>query len=349
MTDVVQVITRIGESVVEVAFVDDIEGAPRTVTDAAVRARAGIAEVTLTRVARPVRCVPRPTTDRRPFAYLVLSLGVHLCVWILAPAYTAGAPAVELTGSRYLAFHPGPAVEPTGDEGAYHVSMQLAGARAPRRATLDSAPSVPSLTPTEIADRLVGAPGSTFEALAQRGGSSYGTDNSFGANRRGANLEDGGTGWGTVAAGRYGTLGDVGDADPTWAPARGSGTPRQRVAQLPTVYLCGRPGAKHSCIKAAGELDKEIIYRYVRRRLDRVQYCYERALLSDPNLSGTVAVQFLIAASGSVTQATAIGMSAEVADCVAGVIRAMEFPRAENGGATQVNYPFTFRSADEQL
>jgi len=39
----------------------------------------------------------------------------------------------------------------------------------------------------------------------------------------------------------------------------------------------------------------------------------------------------------------ASGVDPDVASCVAGVIKKIEFPKPKGGGNVQVNYPFVFR------
>ena len=94
-----------------------------------------------------------------------------------------------------------------------------------------------------------------------------------------------------------------------------------------------------------GNLDKSIIRRYIKRNLEKISYCYEKQLLANPTLEGTVTVQFFISPTGAVTSSTGKGMSDEVASCVAGVVSAIEFPKPDSGGVT-VNYPFTFHAAN---
>ncbi|MBL8625150.1 MAG: AgmX/PglI C-terminal domain-containing protein [Myxococcales bacterium] len=97
--------------------------------------------------------------------------------------------------------------------------------------------------------------------------------------------------------------------------------------------------------QAVGDLDKAIIRRYIKRNILKISYCYEKELLVTPTLSGTVTTQFFISPTGSVSTANASGVSPEVASCVAGVIKAIEFPQPRGGGGVQVNYPFRFSPA----
>jgi hypothetical protein len=137
----------------------------------------------------------------------------------------------------------------------------------------------------------------------------------------------GGTGWGTI-----GTIG------------HGSGTGRSggygRAGTVPTVSI-GQPSTQ-------GDLDKAIIRRYVKRNIQKITYCYEKQLLAKPTLAGTVAAQFYIAPTGRVASASAAGVDPDVATCVAGVIKAIEFPKPRGDGGVQVNYPFIFRPAGRE-
>jgi hypothetical protein len=72
-------------------------------------------------------------------------------------------------------------------------------------------------------------------------------------------------------------------------------------------------------------------------------YCYERRLLAVPGLAGTLTTEFVIDPTGMVAAATASGVDEEVANCVADVIKAIEFPRPRGGNAVKVTYPITFR------
>jgi hypothetical protein len=133
---------------------------------------------------------------------------------------------------------------------------------------------------------------------------------------------------------RYGTIGGGG-----FGYNDGSGGSIGRPTDLPTVAI-GQP-------LATGDLDKAIIRRYIKRHINKISYCYEKVLLEKPGLKGTVSAQFLISVTGTVTSATASGVDDEVASCVAGVIKNIEFPKPKDGGVVQVNYPFTFRPAGE--
>jgi hypothetical protein len=159
----------------------------------------------------------------------------------------------------------------------------------------------------------------------------------FGYGRSGFGPGGGGTGWGTIGTGRYGTIGHGSGTGSGYGVGGGRGGMRGRSAAVPTVSI-GQPNAQ-------GDLDKAIIRRYIKRNIAKIQYCYEKELLAKSNLSGTVQTQFFITANGNVSQSVGSGVDGEVANCVANVIRAIEFPKPKGGGGVQVNYPFTFRPA----
>lgn len=118
-----------------------------------------------------------------------------------------------------------------------------------------------------------------------------------------------------------------------------AGVPRAAVATV--LVAIGAP-------MSTGSLDKRIIRRYVHRRLHPIQYCYEKRLMSRPNLAGTVTTHFTIGGNGRVVAATADGLGdAELEACITGVIQAIEFPGLGGGSAIQVNYPFEFHPARE--
>lgn len=145
---------------------------------------------------------------------------------------------------------------------------------------------------------------------------------------------------GVIGTGRYATIGTgrrVGDG---WSgPGDGKGPRRDRVASAPEPVLgqaTSSPG-----------IDKAIIRRYIKRNLSKIAYCYERELLARPGLGGTIQVQFLIAANGSVQGATGSGFDQVVASCVTSVVQNISFPAPKDGGSVQVNYPFTFHAAGQ--
>ena len=108
----------------------------------------------------------------------------------------------------------------------------------------------------------------------------------------------------------------------------------RHIAIPPTVSLSPR-------VASIGTLDRATLRRYIRRRLDAIRYCYEKALIARPGLRGTVTAHFTVTASGRVAGASASGMDRGVEACIVGVIESIEFPAVPDGTPTAVNYPFT--------
>jgi hypothetical protein len=143
---------------------------------------------------------------------------------------------------------------------------------------------------------------------------------------------------GTYGTGRYGTVpnGRSGGGDYD-GPGNGWGRGGRRTPRVPQPVL--------GTANPVGNLDKEIIRRYIKRNITKVAYCYESELLARPGIEGTVMVNFLISGTGIVTSSQGSGFDGKVASCVAGVVKAIEFPRPTDGGNVIVNYPFTFHAA----
>ena len=161
----------------------------------------------------------------------------------------------------------------------------------------------------------------------------------FGFGRSGFGQGGGGTGYGTIGTGRYGTIGHGSGTGSGYNAGGGGGGMRGRTAKVPTVNI-GNP-------TATGNLDKAIIRRYIRRKLPRIKHCYQRELVVKKDIKGTVVTSFQISPSGSVLGSTAKGVDPQVSDCVASVIKSIQFPKPSGGGLVQVRYPFHFRAAGE--
>jgi pSer/pThr/pTyr-binding forkhead associated (FHA) protein len=157
----------------------------------------------------------------------------------------------------------------------------------------------------------------------------------FGFGRSGFGPGGGGTGWGTIGTGRYGTIGHGSGTGSGYGAGAGRGGMRGRTAQTPQVRIGNAT--------ATGDLDRNIIRRYIRRKLPQIKYCYEKQLLVRPGLDGTVVSEFTISPQGAVLNSKASGVAKEVSDCVADVIGTIQFPAPKGGGLVQVRYPFTFR------
>jgi len=160
----------------------------------------------------------------------------------------------------------------------------------------------------------------------------------FGFGAGGFGPGGGGGGWGTIGGGPYGTIGGGG----------GTGEGYNIGGGKCGAVDCGRhkksiPALRIGAPQGSGDLDKATIRRYIKRSLPKIKYCYEKELLAAPGLSGTVDTQFLINANGTVGDVHAKGVNSDVSSCVAGVIKAIAFPKPKSGGPVNVtSYPFEF-------
>lgn len=151
----------------------------------------------------------------------------------------------------------------------------------------------------------------------------------------------GGFAWqgdGTVASGNYNTIGLPGLPGPGHTGFPGAGlNPRRPGFVGPTVQI--------SQGTAIGAPDPSIIRRYIKSKHERIRHCYERTLLTTPELNGTVVTKFLISPEGKVLQATASGVGHEgVQTCIAEVIQSISFPRSNVSELIRVTYPFELRN-----
>ena len=117
------------------------------------------------------------------------------------------------------------------------------------------------------------------------------------------------------------------------------GRPGDRVAKVPTVKL-SQPIA---CTQDNPCLDKEIIRRYVKRNIEKITYCYEKELLANPGLEGTVTVNFTLNGNGRVIESNASGVDATVSSCIASVVSNIHFPKVGDDGIYPIKYPFQLR------
>jgi TonB family protein len=90
--------------------------------------------------------------------------------------------------------------------------------------------------------------------------------------------------------------------------------------------------------------DREGVHRVVRAHTGAVKYCYEKELISKPDIAGKVTTHFVIDKNGVVTEATITDSTlgdAAVEECLLRQIRSWHFPAR----ATSVTYPFRFENS----
>lgn len=160
----------------------------------------------------------------------------------------------------------------------------------------------------------------------------------FGAGVEGMGPGADGIGWGIIGAGDYRTIGPGGGTGSGYQSGPGGGDHlREHRASAPRVTMIAPP-------TIIGERDRSIIRRYIRTKRARLAYCYERQLMVEPDLRGTLVARFQISPMGTVLHASATGLGTRgVETCVAQVIKSIQFPRVPGGGVVNVRYPFTFQ------
>lgn len=93
-------------------------------------------------------------------------------------------------------------------------------------------------------------------------------------------------------------------------------------------------------------LDKAAVQEVMVRQAARFQYCYERELVRDPTLAGTVVAAFTIEVDGTVRQVDVSEHTLAtdgVADCIRNGLLHAHFPTSRR--PVTVRYPLEFRSS----
>jgi pSer/pThr/pTyr-binding forkhead associated (FHA) protein len=104
------------------------------------------------------------------------------------------------------------------------------------------------------------------------------------------------------------------------------------------------PQVRMGATSVSGRLPPEVIQRIVRQNFGRFRLCYENGLRNNPNLTGRVAVRFVIGRDGSVGSVANGGSDLPdggVVSCVVSAFYGLSFPQPE-GGIVTVTYPIMF-------
>ena len=94
-----------------------------------------------------------------------------------------------------------------------------------------------------------------------------------------------------------------------------------------------------------GALDRSLIDEVVKRHMNQIRYCYQRALTRSPDLSGKVTVKFVIGGDGSVSSAKVRRSTlhdSAVETCITNRFMRFSFPEPKGNGMVIVSYPFVF-------
>lgn len=140
-------------------------------------------------------------------------------------------------------------------------------------------------------------------------------------------------------------------APPTLAegvPSSGqeNGGPHPVAAKAPPAP----PRVRQAKAEVVGPLDRDLIRRIVRAHISEVRHCYNQGLVTDPELSGRVAVQFTIGSAGKVLESVVASSTLDedddaVASCTASAVKRWKFPKSK-GEAVVVTYPFVLTPGD---
>ena len=108
-------------------------------------------------------------------------------------------------------------------------------------------------------------------------------------------------------------------------------------------------------VKRAGKIERDAtlkadeVARTIRRGMNAIKGCYQRALKRNPKLSGKIAIRLVINPTGKVTdveiETDSVGDS-QVTSCIVGYARRWRFPPPEGGGTAEVAVPFVFQAAE---
>jgi TPR repeat protein len=108
-----------------------------------------------------------------------------------------------------------------------------------------------------------------------------------------------------------------------------------------------QPKITFSTPTASDGLDAQIIRRYVRQRLPQILYCYQKQLVVNPSLKGSIVVEYAIDPNGRpVTVNMKSGFDDTVSSCVVEVFKQIEYPKPEGGKVVNVSYPMAFSQAE---
>ncbi|GAB4017493.1 MAG: hypothetical protein Fur0010_18150 [Bdellovibrio sp.] len=102
-----------------------------------------------------------------------------------------------------------------------------------------------------------------------------------------------------------------------------------------------------------GSMDPELLRKILREYLPQFRHCYQQELTRNEDLKGVVDLNFRIEANGGVTKVSIKSKSAQFSsagsDCMANVLRLIEFPKPKGGGVVDVKQPLNFFSERNKI
>ncbi len=106
-------------------------------------------------------------------------------------------------------------------------------------------------------------------------------------------------------------------------------------------------GARGLSISGAGTVNENEIENALAKFMSKFQYCYEKALLSHPDLGGNIVYRWTINTSGKAQNPKVLKTQmndSQLQSCISNVLKEVPFPKPK-GGTVEVTKTFTFSSA----
>ncbi len=126
------------------------------------------------------------------------------------------------------------------------------------------------------------------------------------------------------------------------------------VAELtakPTEICCFDPNApavKLGPPTITGAIDQDAVVAALVANQPRLQYCYERQLLANAALAGSVDVTLAIRTNGTAPDAAATGVDPQMSACMAEVLQHVDFPAPRSGSPRSASSSKPYRPARYQ-
>jgi len=102
-----------------------------------------------------------------------------------------------------------------------------------------------------------------------------------------------------------------------------------------------------------GSIDPELLRKILREYIPQFRYCYQNELSSNPNLSGTIDLNFTINGAGKIAKSSVLAKGSSFSprgiNCIDGVLKMIPFPKPKGGGQVDVRQPLNFSSERTKL
>lgn len=128
---------------------------------------------------------------------------------------------------------------------------------------------------------------------------------------------------------------------------------KRSTGGLPTGNMGHRGEGPPCCreTKVSDGLTKDVVGKVIKRHFSAIKFCYEKELQQKPELQGKVLVQFVIDATGAVSDASVAETTiddANVETCILSQIRRWKFPEPNGGGVVSITHPWFFKPAGSE-